>query len=74
MQEDILIHQKDPVDERFKLIAGALCFPSHWSLCQKLGMNLNRIHQPVPEYSEDIANRVERLFVGLKPENPILPL
>ena len=67
IQEDILIHKKDPVVEKFQLIAGALCFPSHWTLSQKLGMNLKRIHKPVPEYSGDIANRVERLFFGLRP-------
>ena len=71
IQEDILIHQLDLQEKRYKLIAGALCFPSFWTLSQKMGMNLDRIHKPVPEYSEDIAKRVDRLFVGLRPEIPI---
>ena len=71
IQEDILIHQFDLQEKRYKLIAGALCFPSFWTLSQKMGMNLDRIHKPVPEYSEDIAKRVDRLFVGLRPEMPI---
>ncbi len=71
IQEDILVHQFDPVDKKYKLIAGTLCFPSFWTLSQKMGMNLDRIHKPVPEYSHDIAKRVERLFIGLKPEHPI---
>ncbi|MFL2822963.1 MAG: heme-dependent oxidative N-demethylase family protein [Paracoccaceae bacterium] len=71
IQEDILIHQLDLQEKRYKLIAGALCFPSFWTLSQKMGMNLDRMHKPVPEYSEDIAKRVDRMFVGLRPEMPI---
>ena len=71
IQEDILVHQLDPSDNLYKLTAGALCFPSFWTLSQKMGMNLERIHKPVPEYTKDIAKRVDRLFLGLKVDQPI---
>ena len=71
IQEDILVHQLDPIDNLYKLTAGALCFPSFWTLSQKMGMNLERIHKPVPEFTKEIARRVDRLFLGLKVDQPI---
>lgn len=71
LQEDILIHRFNKKNNKYQLVAGALCFPSHWTLSQKLGMDLERIHKPVPDYSSDLAKRVERLFFGLKSGNAI---
>ena len=49
------------------MTAAILCFPSGWTLAQKIGQPLIRIHQPVPPYSEDIARRVQRLFDAIRP-------
>lgn len=49
------------------LIAGAVCFPSHWSLREKIGRPLVAVHEPVPLYAERLARPVDRLMTELKP-------
>ncbi|MFT3974559.1 MAG: DUF3445 domain-containing protein [Amaricoccus sp.] len=49
-----------------------LCFPSNWTLAQKFGMPLGRIHLPVDVYDETVARRVQRLFDAIRPEAPIM--
>jgi hypothetical protein len=53
------------------LTAGVLCFPSHWTLSQKIGRDLLRIHAPVPFYADGLAPRVQRFFDALRPEQPL---
>jgi hypothetical protein len=72
-QEDfcLLSPGETPADE-YRLIAGVLCFPSRWTLSEKLGRPLTPIHRPVPGYAEGLAARVNRLFAGLRPERPLM--
>ena len=49
------------------LTGAVLCFPAGWTLREKLGRPLMRIHRPVARYDADIGARVERLFMTLKP-------
>ena len=44
------------------LVAGVLCFPANWTLAQKIGRPLRRIHAPVAAYDAALAARVQRLF------------
>ena len=37
------------------LVAGVLCFPSRWSLAEKLGKDVLAIHDPVPRYRETLS-------------------
>lgn len=53
------------------LTSGVLCFPSHWTLSEKLGRDLLRIHAPVPFYADNLAPRVQRFFDALHPERPL---
>ncbi|MBB5514746.1 hypothetical protein FHS89_000752 [Rubricella aquisinus] len=53
------------------LTAGVLCFPSQWTLSEKLGGDLLRIHAPVPFYAEGLAPRVQRFFDALRAEQPL---
>lgn len=46
------------------LVAGAVLFPSHWRLADKLGRPLAEVHGPVPGYP---AARVERFLDRLRP-------
>ena len=69
-QEDFLIHLRGP-DEHW-LAGGVLCFPSRWMLSEKIGRPLTGIHIPVPEYDDNIARRVQRLFDGVQPDRPIV--
>lgn len=70
-QEDLLLMLKPESAAEHVLVAGVLCFPAHWTLSEKIGRPLLRIHKPVPEYPGDLAARVQRLFDGVKPGRPL---
>ncbi|MCX7645699.1 MAG: DUF3445 domain-containing protein [Rhodobacteraceae bacterium] len=53
------------------LTGAILCFPASWTLAEKLGRPLVRIHAPVAAYDADIARRVQRLFDAIAPERPL---
>ncbi len=42
-------------DGQWILVAGVLCFPSRWSLAEKLGKDVMAIHDPVPRYRETLS-------------------
>ncbi|MBV7407574.1 DUF3445 domain-containing protein [Maritimibacter sp. DP1N21-5] len=69
-QEDFLVHLRGP--EEHWLAAGVLCFPSRWTLAEKMGRPLTGIHIPVPQYDDNLARRVQRLFDGVQPDRPIV--
>lgn len=52
----------------YRLTAGVLCFPLHWSLGDKLGRPLDLIHAPVPQFQERLARPVDRFFQSLLPD------
>lgn len=66
VQEDICILQK--VGDEHVLTAGLLCFPSSWSLVEKIGRPLLDIHAPVDSYSQDMGRRVQRMFDMIRPD------
>jgi len=68
-QEDFCILEKG--SEEYVLTSAILCFPSRWSLAEKIGHPLTAIHGPVPDYTEDLAKRVNRVFVGVKVGLPL---
>jgi hypothetical protein len=63
--EDLCLLAQRPGQAEHRLVAAVLCFPSLWTLHEKLGMGLSRIHAPVPVYGDDLAARVQRLFDAL---------
>lgn len=65
--EDLCILQRDDRHGRWVLTAGAVCFPSHWRLRDKIGRSLTAIHGPVPDYERDLAGKVDRFFDRLRP-------
>ena len=69
-QEDFCILQKPPGGKEHVLTGAVLCFPAGWSLAEKIGRPLMRIHAPVPGYG-DVGPRVQRMFDGLKPGRPV---
>ncbi len=68
-QEDFCILEKGA--EEYVLTSAILCFPSRWSLAEKIGHPLTAIHGPVPDYTEDLAKRVNRVFEGVKTGLPL---
>ncbi|MDV4145552.1 heme-dependent oxidative N-demethylase family protein [Shimia sp. FJ5] len=69
VQEDFCLLEKR--GEEHVLIGAVLCFPASWTLAEKFLQPLVGIHASVPEYTEDIARRVQRLFDGVRPERPL---
>ena len=69
VQNDFCIMQK--VGEEHVMTAASLCFPASWSLEEKFLKPLIDIHNPVKEYDEKIAKRVQRLFDGLQINRPV---
>jgi hypothetical protein len=55
----------------WRLAAGVVCFPSHWSPPAKLGLPITEVHGPVPRYTEELSERVERFLDHLSPERPV---
>lgn len=69
--EDLCLMQAAPADSPDHgehLLGGAiLCFPAGWTLAQKWGRPMMRIHKPVAKYTEDVGKRVQRLLDGIRP-------
>ncbi len=68
--EDFLIMA--PAEPEYRLVAGSLFFPSRWTLAEKMGRPMTRIHAPVPGYPERLAARLNRMFAALRPEAPLM--
>ncbi len=70
VQEDLCVMLPDGGGGHV-LAAAVLCFPASWTLEEKMGRALIRIHAPVAVYDADLARRVQRLFDALHPERPL---
>lgn len=64
--EDLVIMRKS--DDGWRLVAGSVCFPSSWSLQEKIGMHLHDVHAPVPDFNKGTKNAsmIERIFDNLQ--------
>lgn len=51
--------------------AAVLCFPANWTLAEKIGRPMLRIHKPVEEYDPVLARRVQRLLDGVQVGRPL---
>lgn len=71
VQEDMCIMQRPKGRDEHVLSAAVLCFPAHWTLSEKIGHPMGRIHAPVQNYTEEIKRRVQRLFDGVKEGRPV---
>lgn len=69
VQEDLCLMR--PVEDRYVLSAGCVCFPSRWVLGEKLGRGLPGIHAPVPGYGERLGASVDRFFERLRVDTPM---
>ncbi len=72
VQEDLVILDRPEGGDEHVLVGAILCFPSNWTLAEKFGRGLVRIHQPVEPYDAAVARRVQRLFDAIRPGAPIM--
>lgn len=70
VQEDLCLMEEDGAGEHL-LSAAVLCFPAGWTLAEKLGRPMMRIHLPVAKYTEDVGKRVQRLMDAVRVETPL---
>ena len=49
------------------LVGGCVCFPSHWSLRDKLGRPVDEVHGRVPGYHTDLSSKVDAFLRRLTP-------
>jgi hypothetical protein len=71
VQEDFCLLKKPDGAGEHVLVAAVLCFPASWTLAEKIGRPLLRIHRPVESYDDGIAARVQRLFDGVQIGRPL---
>jgi hypothetical protein len=69
VQEDLclMVHH----DGAWHLEGAVLCFPSLWSLADKLGQPTAMVHAPVEHYSEELSPRVDTFFDRLTPDRVV---
>ena len=70
VQEDLCLHLQQ--GDEHVLCGAVLCFPASWSLDEKIGKPLTRIHKPVPQYQGTLATRVQRLFDAIRVGQPLV--
>jgi len=68
VQDDLVVMQR--IEGEWILGAGAVCFPSHWSLDEKLGLPLALIHTPVAHYERELEEKVDRFHDRLAVGRP----
>jgi hypothetical protein len=54
--------------DQWRLEAACVCFPSRWSLGEKIGGSLGEVHSPAPSYDVEIGGPVNEFFERLSSE------
>ena len=65
-EPDFLLLRAVP-DGKIRLLAGCVCFPSSWSLEEKIGRPIEEIHEPVPGLNVAIGPQIQRFLSKLRP-------
>ncbi|MBJ7507420.1 MAG: DUF3445 domain-containing protein [Candidatus Nanopelagicus sp.] len=55
----------------WNLVAGVVIFPSRWKLLEKIGKNIDAIHEPVPGYQGALQPLMVDTFNKIKPDRPV---
>lgn len=66
VEPDIVLLKKGD-DEIFRVVAGCVCFPSSWSLPEKLGLPLDQVHSVVPNLNASIGPPILRFLAKMQP-------
>ena len=65
-EPDFLLLRADAAG-RFQLVGGCVCFPSSWSLAEKMGHPLEFIHGPVPGLNAQLGRSIDTFLAKLTP-------
>jgi hypothetical protein len=69
VQEDLVVVQR--VDDAWTVTAGVVCFPTHWTITEKVGRPLADVHAGVAHYDRELRDRVDRFHDRLTVERPV---
>ena len=67
--EDLVILSRD--NGEWKIVAGAVIFPSRWRLSEKIGKGMDAVHQPVPGYVGALAPYMTATFDKITVDRPV---
>jgi len=78
---DTLLHLSSIIGEDFvvlsregnewRIVAGAVLFPSRWLLSEKLGKGMDAVHSPVPGYATALAPYMTAIFDKVGVDRPV---
>lgn len=66
-EPDFLLLRRDGSGE-YRLVAGAVCFPSSWDVREKLGHDVTHIHGVVPTLNPTLGTKIRTFLARLTPE------
>lgn len=67
--EDLVLLSRE--ENEWKIVAGAVLFPSRWKLAEKLGKGMDAVHTPVPGFAEALAPYMTATFDKITAERPV---
>lgn len=67
--EDLVVLARE--DDEWKIVAGAVLFPSRWKLSEKIGKGMDAVHTPVPGFSEALAPYMTATFDKITADRPV---
>ncbi|KAK9904897.1 hypothetical protein WJX75_005075 [Coccomyxa subellipsoidea] len=69
VQEDLCVMTADEQGV-LRFVSGAVLFPQRWSLLEKIGADMRRIHDPVPIFNDQMLKPVSNFMDRLAPNKP----
>ncbi|KAJ9501170.1 hypothetical protein LTR67_000323 [Exophiala xenobiotica] len=69
--EDFAITLRNPETGYYHFRAGVICSALGWNVGTKIGMNLQQIHAPIPDYKEKMQFSMDRFFTKMPAGKPI---
>jgi hypothetical protein len=67
--EDLVVLSRE--ESEWKIVAGAVLFPSRWKLSEKLGKGMDAVHAPVPGYKNALAPYMTATFDKITADRPV---
>jgi len=67
--EDLVVLSRE--DKEWKIVAGAVLFPSRWKLSEKIGKGMDAVHAPVPGYESALAPYMTATFDKIGVDRPV---
>jgi hypothetical protein len=67
--EDLVVLARE--ENEWKIVAGAVIFPSRWKLSEKIGKGMDAVHAPVPGYATALAPYMTATFDKVTVDRPV---